>query len=657
VARDLQAHRGASLVIAGEHQPRRVHDIVRAINDALGNTGTTVAYVTPPPPAGVRSLRELNDAMKAGHVEALFIAGANPVYDAPIDLGFPDNLQKVPLRIHLGPYQDETAAVSHWHIPAAHFLESWGDARAYDGTMSIIQPLIAPLYEGRTAHELLASLTDAPDRSPYQIVRQFWATQRPAGGFEEFWERSVHDGFVSNAVTAATPTGAAAKPATTPAQVSPPAQAPASAPPQAPAQSGHLEIVFRPDPSVWDGRFANNGWLQELAKPVSKITWGNAAYISPATAERLKLEHSDMVELEYRGRKVRAPLWVTPGQAADSVTVFLGYGRKRSGRASNDLGYSAYALRTWDHPHFDNGLEVRRLGDKHAFNSTQTHHSMEGRDIVRSATNAEFLKNHRVMQNEEKEKDQYDLSIYPSWKYEGYKWGMAIDMNACIGCSACITACQSENNIPVVGGDQVRRGREMQWLRVDRYHEGKLDNPTVFFQPVPCMHCEQAPCEPVCPVAATVHSAEGLNQMIYNRCVGTRYCSNNCPYKVRRFNFYLYADWETPTLAAVRNPDVTTRSRGVMEKCTYCVQRIEQAKIDAEKENRRVRDGEVVTACQGACPTDAIIFGDINDKNSRVFKLKQSPLNYSLLADLGTQPRTTYLGKLRNPNPELERES
>jgi molybdopterin-containing oxidoreductase family iron-sulfur binding subunit len=537
-------------------------------------------------------------------------------------------------------YQDETARYAHWHIPESHFLESWGDALAYDGTVSIIQPLIAPLYESRSLSEFLASLTDNPDRSSYQLVREFWQGQRPAANFEEGWEQWLHDGVVAGGLGTKSPPGGGAPS---------PTKRPAPSP-----QTGELEIVFRPDPSVWDGRFANSGWLQELPKPHTKITWDNAAYISPSTAERLKLENGDLVDLEYRGKKVTAPVWIVPGQAVDSVTVFLGYGRTQAGRTATNVGYNANVIRTLSNPHADGGLKIQKLGRKQEIACTQEHHSMEGRDIIRVATNAEYTSNPHVFQHGENEAVS-PFALYPEWQYTGYRWGMAIDQNACIGCNACIVACQTENNIPIVGKDQVARGREMHWIRVDRYHTGSLDNPRTHFQPVLCMHCEKAPCEPVCPVAATVHSGEGLNQMVYNRCVGTRYCSNNCPYKVRRFNFYLFNDWDNPTLAALRNPDVTTRSRGVMEKCTYCVQRIQEAKIEAEKADRKIHDEEIITACQGVCPTNAIIFGDLNDKNSRVFKLKESTLNYGLLTELATQPRTTYMAKLINPNPELEK--
>jgi Fe-S-cluster-containing dehydrogenase component len=423
--------------------------------------------------------------------------------------------------------------------------------------------------------------------------------------------------------------------------------------PQSPIPS--LEIVFRPDPTIWDGRFANNGWLQELPKPLTKLTWDNAAHLSPATAERLGLRSRDVVEIQYRGSAVKAPVWITPGHPADSVTVHFGYGRSEAGRVGSGAGFNVYSLRTSDRPFFGPNAAVRKTGTAMTLACTQNHQSMEGRNLLREGTIGEFERNPHFAQ-EMGEEPPHGLTLYPGFDYSGYAWGMGVNLNACIGCNACVVACQAENNIPVVGKEQVEVGRVMHWIRLDRYFKGDLDSPSMHYQPVMCQHCENAPCEPVCPVAATSHSSEGLNQMVYNRCVGTRYCSNNCPYKVRRFNFLQFTDWETPSLKPLRNPDVTVRGRGVMEKCTFCVQRINAAKIQAEKENREVRDGEIVTACQASCPTGAIVFGNINDRESRVARLKAQPLNYGLLADLNTRPRASYLARLRNPNPALEKE-
>ncbi len=656
IAKDLRAHQGASIVIAGDSQPPAVHALAHAINQALGNAGKAVVYTESleiNPTDQTASLRELVADIQAGRVETLLILHTNPVYSAPADLNFQENLLKVKLRVHLGLYHDETAEQCHWHVDAAHYLESWGDARASDGAISTLQPLIAPLYGGKTAHEVLAALLGESGRPPHDIVHDYWKAKRPQKNFEVFWETSLHNGTMADS---APPAKKVTLVADLPAKLG-----------AAPAASGAaLEIVFRPDPTVWDGRFANNGWLQELPKPLTKLTWDNAAMVSVATARDLGVENGDIVELRYQGRSVRAPIWILPGQAAGSVTVHLGYGRWRAGRVGTGKGFNAYLLRTSDHPWFGTGLEVQKTGERHELATTQHHHIIEQggraqeeesiaaqtREVVRVATLDEFRKNPDFARNPA-EVPAKNESLYPGYPYEGYAWGMAIDLNACIGCNACVVACQSENNIAVVGKDQVLRGREMHWIRVDTYYEGGLDNPRSHNEVVLCMQCENAPCEVVCPVGATVHSPEGLNEMVYNRCVGTRYCSNNCPYKVRRFNFYLYSDWTTPSLYALRNPNVTVRSRGVMEKCTYCIQRINAAKIKSEEEDRSVRDGEILTACQQTCPTQAIVFGNINDPESRVSKLKAQSRNYGLLEELNTRPRTTYLAKVTNPNPDL----
>jgi len=641
LVRDLQNHRGSSLVVAGDQQPAIVHALAHAMNAALGNVGSTVVYTEPiqaNPVDSVESLRALVQDMEAGKVELLVILGGNPVYTAPPDLGFAKHLEKVPLRIHCSMYEDETAALCHWHIPETHSLESWGDARAYDGTITIIQPLIAPLYSGKSLHEVVAALLGQAG-SGYDIVRKYWEGQHPGEDFERFWRRSLHDGLVSD-------TALPAKEVTLKSidWTSKKTETKTASP---------LELIFRPDPTVWDGRFANNGWLQELPKPISKLTWDNAAMVSPALAERMRLANYDVVELRYRDQSVRAPIWIVPGHPDNAVTAHLGYGRTHAGRVGGGMGFNAYALRMSDTPWFGAGVEMRKTGDRYPLSCPQDQYTMDGRHVVRVGTLEEFH-HHPEFVHEMAEDPAPEETLYEPVKYEGHAWGMSIDIGSCIGCNACSIACQAENNIPVVGKEQVERGRSMHWIRVDRYYSGGLDNPETYHQPVPCMQCENAPCEPVCPVGATVHNKEGLNDMVYNRCVGTRYCSNNCPYKVRRFNFLLFQDWYTPTFKMQRNPNVTVRSRGVMEKCTYCVQRINAARITAEKEDRQIREGEIVTACQAACPAEAITFGDINDPNSRVAKLKATPLNYGLLTDLNTRPRTTYLARLKNPNPEIE---
>ncbi|MGI8743158.1 MAG: TAT-variant-translocated molybdopterin oxidoreductase [Bryobacteraceae bacterium] len=639
IAKDLQANRGRSIVIAGQHQPAAVHALAHAMNQALGNAGQTVTYTEPieaNPVDQLQSLRDLIGDLNAGKVDTLLILGGNPVYTAPADLGFADALKKAKLRFHMALYNNETSELCHWHLPEAHYLESWSDTRAYDGTVTFIQPLIAPLYAGKTIHEVLTVLGGQSEQSPHDTVRQNWQGNRTDADFDVFWQTALHNGIVPNTTVAA---------------VNVTAKAPAPA--NRPAAQG-VEIAFRPDPTIWDGTFSNNAWLQECPKPETKVVWDNAVWISPATAQRLGIGTNDELELKYQGRTVKGVAWILPGQVNDAVTVHFGYGRTRGGKVCENIGFNAYALQTADQMGAGSGLEIRKTGGKHLLAATQHTQTMEEREPVKIATLEEYKKNPGFPTEEDKPIPKF-MTLYPDYRYEGYKWGMTIDQNACVGCSACVIACQAENNISVVGADQVSKGRHMHWIRVDRYFKGSLDDPELYFQPVPCMQCENAPCELVCPVAATVHSGEGINQMIYNRCVGTRYCSNNCPYKVRRFNYFLYADWDTQSLFPMRNPDVTVRSRGVMEKCTYCIQRINEVKIDAEKENRRVRDGEIVPACAQACPTQAIAFGDINDPKSKVAQLKVQMRNYSLLEDLNTRPRTTYLARLRNPNPEIER--
>jgi molybdopterin-containing oxidoreductase family iron-sulfur binding subunit len=642
IARDLQLHKGASLVIAGEQQPPVVHALAHVMNAALGNVGKTVIYTDPIESQPVDQLASLADLVKdldAGAVDLLLVLAGNPAFNAPVELGMRDRLKNAKLRIHLGQHEDETSEVCQWHLPETHFLETWSDARAFDGTVTIMQPLIEPLYNGRSAHQVLAMLTEQPEASPRDIVKGYWQSQRNSGDFESWWRRSIHDGVVAGT----------ALPAKTPAIRGGNIETPGG--PQ--HLGGTLEVVFRPDPAIYDGRFANNGWLQELPKPITKMTWDNAAIISPGTAHRLNVDTGDMLELKYKGNRLRAPVLIQPGHANGSVTLYLGYGRTRAGRAGTGVGFNPYGLRTsalWN----DIGLEASKISGRYPFAITQDFHTLDPRrNIIRHADIEEYRKNPESL-HEGAEAPPPELTIFPQWNYQGYAWGMAIDLNACTGCGACVVACQAENNIAVVGKDQVRRGRVMHWLRVDSYYSGEINDPAIYNQPLPCMQCENAPCELVCPVQATSHSSEGLNDMVYNRCVGTRYCSNNCPYKVRRFNYFLYSDWETPSFQLMRNPDVTVRSRGVMEKCTYCVQRINAAKIESEKQDRQVRDGEIQTACQASCPSEAIVFGNIHDPESRVSKMKAEKLNYGLLAELNTRPRTTYLATLRNPNPEIE---
>ena len=643
IARDLQRSKGASLVIAGDYQPPIVHALAHLMNSTLGNVGKTVLYTDPieaNPVDQVASLQDLVKDLDAGAVDLLFILGGNPVFTAPVELGLRDRIRKAKLRVRLGLYADETSDYCQWHLPEAHYLEAWGDSRAFDGTVTLGQPLIQPLYGGKSVPEVLQMVAGNTQASSYEIVKGYWKSQHAGADFEAWWRRAVHNGVAPGS----------ALPLKTPA-----IQGAAISSPAGPKRlGGKLEVTFRPDPTIYDGRFANNGWLQELPKPITKLTWDNAAILSPGTAHRLNVANGDMVELAYQGRKLNAPVFIQPGHANGSVTLHLGYGRTKAGRAGSGMGFNPFGLRTAKALWNDIGLDARKIAGSYQFASTQNFHILdEERHIIHKADIAEYRKNpHSV--HEGAETQPPGLTLYPDWKYEGHAWGMTIDLNACTGCSGCVVACQAENNIAVVGKDQVRRGRAMHWLRLDSYYQGEVNDPEIYNQPVPCMQCEDAPCELVCPVQATNHSSEGLNDMVYNRCVGTRYCSNNCPYKVRRFNFYLFSDYETPSLKLLHNPDVTVRSRGVMEKCTYCVQRINSAKITAEKQDRKVRDGEIQTACQASCPTDAIVFGDINDKESRVSKLKAEQRNYGLLAELNTRPRTTYLATLRNPNPEID---
>jgi len=643
---DLNDNQGSCLILAGPQQPPAVHALAHLMNERLGNVGNTITYtdpVEPNPVNQIESLRDLVRDLNAGRVDLLLILEGNPVYSAPADVNFAEQLPKAGLSVYLGLYNDETALLSDWHLPATHYLEMWSDVRAYDGTVSIVQPLIEPLYNGVSPHELLAIFLGETSVDGYEIVRRYWQEQLEVEDFEGFWKRTLHDGFMPDSEMQSK-------------EVTVSEEAIGSLTGQAGEPEGDpegLEILFQPDPSIWDGRFANNAWLQELPKPLTKLTWDNAALISPGTAEKLGLSNEELVELQIKEFKVPAPVWILPGQPADTVAVHLGYGRAGTGSVLEGAGFNANRIRTSESFWFGSGLKIQKLGEHYPLATTQHHHSMEGRHLVRAANLEEFIQNPELFREEEPEADELP-SIYPEFEYDGDAWGMSINLNACIGCNACVIACQAENNIPTVGKEQVQNAREMHWLRVDRYFKGDLDNPEVYFQPVPCMHCERAPCEPVCPVEATLHNSEGLNEMIYNRCVGTRYCSNNCPYKVRRFNFFEYVDDETIPLKMARNPEVTVRSRGVMEKCTYCIQRINNTRNRAEVEERPIKDGEIKTACQQACPTNAIVFGNINDETSQVSASKNQPHDYSLLAELNTKPRTTYLAKLRNPNPRLE---
>ena len=637
VAQDLAGAKGRSVVIPGEFQPESVHLAAYAINAALGNVGQTVRLLEGIEPDNTFSIEDLTNDLNNGKVEALVILSQNPVYSAPASLNFEAAIRKARLVVRLGQFFDETSRWSHWHVPEAHYLETWSDARAFDGTVTIQQPLIEPLYGGKSAHEVLTILLGKPDQSSHEVVKGYWQGQIKGTDFDTAWQTSLHNGWVAG-ISAGTVSGGTV---TLPALTS--------------RETGGLEVVFRPDPTIGDGGYVNNGWLQELPKPQTKTTWDNMVYISPKDAQKMKVTLGDMLRVTVSGKSTVGPAFILPNTAENSVTVHFGYGRTGSGRVGNRIGYNAYAIQDQATPWVAAGT-IEKTGEHYRIANVQETQTMAGRAPVRAAELTEYREHPNFPTMEEEHRPiPATETLYPNqWHYPGHKWGMAIDLNICTGCSACIIACQAENNIAVVGKDQVARGRHMHWIRVDRYYSGDLDEPAMYNQPVPCMHCENAPCEVVCPVAATVHSNEGLNEMVYNRCVGTRYCSNNCPYKVRRFNFYLYSDWNTESLYGVRNPDVTVRSRGVMEKCSYCIQRIQETKILAEKENNRtIRDGEVLTACQQVCPTQAITFGDLNDATSKVAKLQALKRNYGLLDDLNTRPRTTYLGYVRNSNEAL----
>jgi len=638
VVKDLQAAKGKSIVIAGDDQTPEVHAVVHYINQVLGNNGTTVTF-TPSleskPVDQWADLQSLVSDLNSNQVDLLVILGGNPVYTAPPEMNLRGAIQMAKTRVRVGQYLDDTSELCQWIIPEAHAFEAWSDAPAYDGTVSIIQPLIAPLYGGRSAHEILAAFGETPDKSGYEIIRDYWSTKHNGSDFESWWKRSVHDGFIKDSAPAAV--NATAKLA--------------DAQP-GPSAGGAYEISFHCDPYILDGRYANNAWLQELPRPVTRLTWDNAVVMSRKTAEDLKVEDEDRVEITVNGQSVKGSVWRVPGQPDGAIALSLGFGQERVGRAANGAGFDAYRLRPAKGA-FVSGAKVTKMGERFRLAAVQHHFLMEGREPVKVASFEEYKKDPQFAQRES-ELPPKGLTIFPQeWEYKGYAWGMAIDLTACVGCNTCVVACQSENNIAVVGKEQVLNTREMHWIRIDRYYSGDSDNPDAYFQPVPCMHCESAPCELVCPVAATEHDQEGLNNMVYNRCIGTRYCSNNCPYKVRRFNFLLFSDWETESYKLQRNPDVSVRSRGVMEKCSYCVQRINYAKITAEKQDRKVQDGEIVPACAGACPSRAIMFGDLNDPNSKVSQWKREKTNYSLLGELNTRPRTTYLAEVRNTNPEL----
>jgi molybdopterin-containing oxidoreductase family iron-sulfur binding subunit len=637
LADDLRNAAPRVLIVCGPWLGPEVHGQLRALNHQLGGEGVTFIRRAPvrsdADPRCTGDLDALSQALGRGEVENLIVLGANPAYTASGPQAvFAAALRQAAWSVHHSSSFDETGRLCTWHLPSHHYLESWSDLRGFDGTASIVQPLIEPLYSTRNELQLLRQLSGRPAISDYEIVRANWSTGGTALD-DATWRQWLDRGVVNRRDEAFAPLPKLAS------NSDPASVAPAS------AYSPQPILHFQPDPCVGDGRWANNAWLQELPKPFTHLVWDNAALVGPPLAERLGLENGNVVELKTDAGSITAPVWILPGQADDCVTLHLGYGRTAAGTVGSGKGVNAYPLLPSNGANFTPLRSIRKTGAQYLLVSTHGHFSMEGRNLARSFNAADTAAPNATADR------QRAPSLYPAVEYKSYAWGMAIDLGVCTGCNACVIACQAENNIPVVGKEQAARGREMHWLRIDRYFT-RIDGGTqVIHQPVPCMHCENAPCELVCPVAATVHSSEGLNDMVYNRCVGTRYCSNNCPYKVRRFNFLDYRASADSSEQLQKNPNVTVRERGVMEKCTYCVQRINAARIRAEKQGRRIRDGEILTACQQACPTEAIVFGDLSDPGSQVSRRKKDPRNYALLEELNTRPRTTYLPRLRNPFP------
>ncbi len=634
VAKDLWKHRGEAVVIAGLHQPAEVHALAYELNRVLNGVGRTVSYHKVPEAtlSNEKDFENLIGRMRSGKVSTFITLGGNPVFNAPADFDFEALYQKVPSRIHFSLLPDETGKLADWVLPRAHFLESWGDARHIDGTLSLVQPLIRPLFQARSDVSFLGLLSMNMNLSDFDQVQQTWRFS--LGNFESEWRQGLHDGVLKKEplelleISKASLKGLKAKPVSRPTLKS-------------------LELVFQASPAVFDGRYANNAWLQELPDPVTKITWDNVAKLSPQTAKEFNLKDGDLVDLTVGDRKMNVAIWAVPGHAKYSVSLALGYGRTNSGVVGKNAGFNAYAIRDSKNPGILSGVKLSKVGKTYPISCTQDHGSMEGRAIVREGSLDQYKKDPEFAKKMVKHPPLKSLWEEKDYK-EGHQWGMTIDLNKCTGCNACVTACQSENNVPVVGKEQVGNAREMHWLRVDRYFAGTPEEAEMVVQPMACHHCENAPCEQVCPVNATVHDDEGLNAMVYNRCIGTRYCSNNCPYKVRRFNFFNYTKDKSEEEKMAMNPDVTIRFRGVMEKCTYCVQRISKAKIDAKNQSRDVKDGDFQVACQQVCPAEAIQFGNLVDPKSEVVQQKNNSRSYDLLAELNVKPRTSYLAKIRN---------
>jgi Fe-S-cluster-containing dehydrogenase component len=703
LAEELRANAGRSVVIAGRRQPAEVHALVAKINQAIGAPGATLDYHEDPDPgrpSHLKSITTLVQDMNAGRVGTLIILGGNPVYDAPADLDFARALDELTKRakgvsIHLSEYQDETSLKTTWHLPKAHFLEAWGDGRTWDGTISVAQPLIKPIWGGMSSLELLSLLLG--DETPGESL-----VKTTLGGLgASDWRQAVHDGFVANS---ALPTAQVMLQGLPQPQLTPGQQAGSK------RKNGELEVVYHFSCFTYDGRYANNPWLWETPDFLTKVTWDNYALVGPETAQALGVKNDELITIKIGEKSIKLPCYVMPGQARYSIGLVLGGGRTQSGRAAavgggrsgtNSPGWNTYTVRQtggfdiavgatvtggggtytlanvqdhWnykpgnnklmknDRPGFSFDFEVERRA--HDFAEEITIDELEKNKTWKAEVQHEYWDD-RIEAQASGETPKH-LSLFKEHEYKGHRWGMAIDLNVCTGCNACMIACQSENNVPTVGRKEVMNNREMHWIRIDRYFTGSPEEPHVVHQPLPCQQCENAPCEQVCPVAATVHSDEGLNDMTYNRCIGTRYCANNCPYRVRRFNFL---DWNKDVREArnkVRrllfNPEVTVRMRGVMEKCTFCVQRIQNGKISHKAHVRtgqlgakidEIPDGVIETACQMACPTEAIVFGDLKDETSRVSKLHADRRGYALLPELYTKPRNRYLTRVLNPNPKM----
>ena len=705
IAKDLAANRGKSLVVAGREQSSDVHALVHRLNALLGNVGKTVSYTQEPETGdSAAALKALTADMAKGSIATLIMLGGNPVYDSPADVDFKGALAKVGFSLHLSAYRDETSRASSWHVPASHYLETWGDARRWDGTITIVQPLIKPLYASWTKSELLSVLVNGKtgdDRLRVAETITLASAPAPAPVAEEStedaavvaeatpvedtrdpelkalklmnsddrrWRKVIHRGFIEGSAYPLVDTEIQAFAVTNwPKDTMKASDT---------LQNGEFEVAFFEDGKVHDGRYANNGWLQETPDTLSKLTWDNAALVSPKTAKKLGLVEEDVISIKVGSETIEAAVSVLPGQPTGTVALAFGYGRSEAGVVGGSLsqgidspGVSAYGLRTSDEQWHRTGATIAKTGKTYTLASTQEHHAidktgMEERER-RAVTFVREMDLETYQKNGSTANQKYDtfpkeklLSLFDQHKYEGHKWGMTIDLSTCTGCNTCVVACTAENNVPVVGKEQVKKGREMHWLRLDRYFAGDEEAPEMLLQPLGCVQCQNAPCEQVCPVAATVHSEEGLNDMVYNRCIGTRYCANNCPFKVRRFNYHNYhedlKDPKNKVKTMVFNPEVSVRVRGVMEKCTYCVQRIKEAKLVASNEKRTLRDGDITPACAQACPTDAIVFGDLNDKQSRVAKLQTLARSYQMLFELNIRPRTQYLAKIRNPNSELK---